>query len=106
MAMKRLRQALPIPSISDKRAAWRIALGVLAALNLVALALIAFPPGGSVAQLDEELSALRKQLTDHQLNVKRLRSMAEKVKTARSQQDAFMKQYFMASETTSSTILS
>jgi type IV pilus assembly protein PilO len=87
-------------------AVWQFVLIVLAILNVVALGLIIFPPGGSVDQLDKQLATLRTQMYRHQANVQKLRGVVKKVETARADQESFMKTYFMASETTSSTILS
>jgi len=91
--------------VADPLKVWRIVLAALAAANLVALALALFPPGGSAEQLDQELRALRGRLTGHRTNVQKLRALVQKVETARTQQESFMQTYFMASETTSSTIL-
>jgi type IV pilus assembly protein PilO len=86
-------------------AVWRLILGALAVLNVVAFALILFPPGGSAEQLDLEMASLRTRMSRHQADVQKLRQIVKKVETARAEQDAFMQTYFMASETTSSTIL-
>jgi len=88
----------------DPRAPWRFALIVLAVLNLAAL-LWLIQPGGTAAELDNELSMRRAQVQSQQAALARLRAVAKKVETAQAQQEEFMKGYFMDRRTTSSTIL-
>jgi Tfp pilus assembly protein PilO len=102
-----IRQLLGGRSPGGKRdplAPWRIALAVLLVLNAAALAMVVFPPGGSVESLDQELSRLRIQVQSNQEAVQRLRAVVKKVESARSEQDAFMRAYFIDLDTASSTI--
>jgi type IV pilus assembly protein PilO len=88
----------------DPVGVWRIALAVLAVLNLIALAMVFFPPGGSAESLDRDLIALRLQLRTRQAAVQRLKTLVKKVEAARVEQEAFMQRYFIDFATASSTI--
>jgi type IV pilus assembly protein PilO len=90
---------------NDPRRPWKIALGLLAVLNLIALVFVYMPPGGSEASLNEELTALRQQVRTRQAEVTRLRTIAAKVDHARAQQKEFLTTYFMDRRSASSTIL-
>jgi Tfp pilus assembly protein PilO len=88
----------------DPRAGWRVAMIGLAILNLAAF-LWLIQPGGTAAELDDQLNVLRAQVQRQQAALGRLRAVAKKVETAQAQQEEFMKGYFMDRRTASSTIL-
>ena len=60
---------------------WRIALAALTLLNLAGLAMMLFPPGGSVAQLDQELRLRRamRHLVSERVLVTALESRLEEL---------------------------
>lgn len=89
----------------DPRALWKIALGVLIAANIAAFFVFVKPLGGSAAELDQELRSLRKQVIAEQAGLNRAKAIAQKLATARVDQEKFMSGYFMDRRTTSSTIL-
>jgi type IV pilus assembly protein PilO len=90
----------------DPRVAMRLLLGVLLAANLAA-AVIAFRPfGGGPDDLRHERQDLQRQLAQLQAQVKRARSIAGKVQTARSEGDKFLDDYVTDRRVVSSTIQS
>ncbi len=85
----------------DPRVVVRVILGVLLVANLVT-ALVLFRPWGSTAQ---ELNRVREQVIARQATVDQLRSVVDKVEQAREDGDRFIRQYFLADRTASSTII-
>ncbi|MEZ5402882.1 MAG: hypothetical protein R2729_24610 [Bryobacteraceae bacterium] len=96
--------ALPAPR-RDPRAPWMWALGALAILNAAAFVFLYRPFGGSVADLEASLQSLRASTRAEQTQLHQARDLATKVDSARSEQNGFVRDYFMDRRTTSSTIL-
>jgi hypothetical protein len=92
-------------NIRTPSSALRVILGTLVALNLIAVGLIMFPPGGSPEQLQSQLQTLQTQILQHKIQLQRMRSIAGKVDVGRNEGDQFMDQYFLNSATTYSTIV-
>ena len=88
----------------DPRVAMRVVLGVLLLANLVT-ATIAFKPfGGGADDLRRDRDMLRQQLAQLKLQVAKNRKLVEKIETARSQGDQFLKKYFTQRRVVTSTI--
>jgi type IV pilus assembly PilO-like protein len=85
---------------------WRIGLGALAALNLIAAALVLFPPGGSAEDLGRQLATLQSQVESRQTLLERTREHAAAVEKGRSEGDEFLGNYFLERRTAYSTLLS
>jgi hypothetical protein len=83
----------------------RTVLGVLLAANLIAAALILFPPGGSAEDLEQQLASLRAQVKTNQALLETTRQHASAVEKGRAEGDGFLNRYFLASRTASSTLL-
>lgn len=78
---------------------------LLVAANVIA-ALIYFKPwGASPQELERQLAQLESQLAQKEAAVARLQTLVEKSNRARVDGDAFMAEYFMGSQTASSTII-
>jgi Tfp pilus assembly protein PilO len=90
----------------DPRIAARVLLGILAAANLVAAALIVFPPGGSADELERQLATLQSQATSQRAQLERTRQHAAAVEKGREEGDQFLGNYFLARRTAYSTLLS
>jgi Tfp pilus assembly protein PilO len=86
-------------------AALRLALITLLVLNLVAGWFVWHPPGGSPAELDEQMVNLRAQLLQRRLILERTRRNVSKVETGRSQGDSFLENYFLGERTAYSSLL-
>ena len=83
----------------------RAILGVLLGANLIAAALVLFPPGGSAEDLERQLVALQSQVRSQQAVLERTREHASAVEKGRAEGDQFLKRYFLASRTAFSTLL-
>src|SRR5579864_8353857 len=90
----------------DPRIAMRVLAGILAAANLVAAALIVFPPGGSADELERQLASLQSQAASQRAQLVRTRQHAEAVEKGRQEGDQFLGNYFLARRTAYSTLLS
>lgn len=90
----------------DPRALVKGVLGALTFANIIAALFWIGPFGSSPEQLESELSTLRVQLQSQQAALTRLRSLAQKIESARSQQEEFVKTWFIERRTASSAILS
>ena len=88
------------------RSRLRIGLGVLAALNLIAAALVLFPPGGSAEDLARQLATLQSQAQSRQTLLERTRAHAAAVEKGRSDGDRFLDNYFLERRTAYSALLS
>ena len=84
---------------------WRIALGALAAANLVALALVFFPPGGSAEELEQQRATLESQIAARRLRIAETRKFVASVEKGRTEGDQFLGNYFLARRTAYSTLL-
>ena len=85
---------------------WRIALGVLAAANIVAAVLVLYPPGGSAEDLERQRANLQAQLTTRRAQIEQTRQHAGSVEKGRSEGGKFLNDYFLARRTAYSTLLS
>jgi len=81
-------------------------LGALLAANMVAAALVLFPPGGSAEELQREATMLQAQLSANQALVERTRQHLAAVEKGRDSGDEFLSGYFLSSRTAYSTLLS
>jgi hypothetical protein len=84
----------------------RIVLGALLALNLIALGLVLFPPGGSADDLERELANLQSQVMQKRALLERSRLNVAAIEKAREEGDHFLDDYFLARRTADSALLS
>jgi Tfp pilus assembly protein PilO len=84
---------------------WKIVIGALAAANLLAFFLVVKPPGGSAAELDEQLRSLRQQVQLKRISARRMTDLVKKVEGARGSQEQFINAHFMERRTASAEIL-
>jgi hypothetical protein len=84
---------------------WRIVLGVLLAANLVAAALVMYPPGGSADELERERISLEAQAATRRAQLAQTIQHAAAVEKGRSEGDKFLGDYFLARRTAYSTLL-
>jgi len=90
----------------DRQGWLRAALGILLAADLAAALAVLKPWGGSAADLQRQLAALRQDVARRREAVARLRAVVSKVETAREQAERFVNTYFLDRRTVSSTVLS
>ena len=83
------------PVTRDPQHAVRAALGVLLLANLVAAWFVFQTPGGTVAQLEAEVAAKRKQLIGRQASLERMKKLVDKATTALDSGDQFLAAYFL-----------
>ncbi len=84
----------------------RIVLGVLLVANLVAAALVLFPPGGSAEDLTRQLAGLQTQAVTQRATLERMQQHASAVERGRVEGDQFLGEYFLEGRTAFSTLLS
>ncbi|MBI4873381.1 MAG: type 4a pilus biogenesis protein PilO [Acidobacteria bacterium] len=89
----------------DPRILLRVLLGVLLAGNLVAAFLVFRPIGGSAEELQQQMSALRRQFGQRQAGVGNLRALVAKLEKGRAEGDRFIAQHFLARRTAYSTLM-
>src|SRR5579871_4134440 len=89
----------------DQKLMVRVGLGALVAANLVAAALVLFPPGGSAEDLENQLTSLQSQVRSRQTILERTRQHADAVQKGRSEGDEFLNGYFLSRRTAYSTLL-
>lgn len=92
-------------SSTSNHRAWRIALGALAAANVLALAVVVFPPGGSADELEQQRASLASQTAARRIRLAETRKHAESVEKGRVEGDQFLGNYFLARRTAYSTLL-
>jgi hypothetical protein len=85
---------------------FRIVLGALLALNVIAAGLLLFPPGGSADDLERELATLQTQAAQKRALLERTRLNVTAIEAARGQGDDFLDSYFLARRTADSALLS
>ncbi len=90
---------------SSNHRTWRIALGALAAANLVALALMFFPPGGSADELEQQRATLESQVAVRRIRIAETRKYVASVEKGRTEGDEFLGNYFLARRTAYSALL-
>ena len=93
-------------NLRDPKIALRTILFVLAAANLVAAALVMFPPGGSAEDLEHQRATLTAQLASQQQLLQQTKQHAGAVEKGRAEGDQFLSQYFLSNRTAFSTLLS
>jgi type IV pilus assembly protein PilO len=90
----------------DPRIVIRVLVGILAAANLIAGALIVFPPGGSADELERQLASLQAQATAQRAQLIRTRQHVAAVEKGREEGDEFLGNYFLTRRTAYSALLS
>ena len=90
---------------SDLTRKIRIVLGALLALNLIAVGLVLFPPGGSADDLGRELATLQSQLAQKRALLDRSRLNLAAIEKARGEGDQFLENYFLARRNADSALL-
>jgi len=83
----------------------RIVLGALLVLNLIAVGLVLFPPGGSADDLERELAALRSQVAPKRALLERTRFNVIAIEKARGEGDQFLDNHFLTRRTADSALL-
>ena len=89
----------------DPRLAARLFLGLLLAANLVAAAALFRPWGGSPEQLQRQLAGMRRETSQREATVQRLRALVETVEKTRIDADQFFVKYFLDRQVAYSTVL-
>jgi len=84
----------------------RIVLGALLALNLVAVGLVLFPPGGSADELEREIATLQTQAMQKRALLERSRLNVAAIEKAREEGNQFLDNYFLNRRVADSTLLS
>lgn len=79
----------------DPRHLVRVVLGILLAANLVAAWFVFQTPGGTLADLESDLAAKRKQLIAGQHSLERMKKLLGNVTHARDTGDNFLGSYFL-----------
>jgi type IV pilus assembly protein PilO len=94
-----------LKSARGPRLAARVVLGLLVVANLAAAVILLKPWAGSVSDLEKQAAALRQDLRRGQAALDRLRGIAGKVQTARTDGDGFMASYLLSRRSVSSSLL-
>ena len=89
----------------DLKRKFRIALGALLALNLIAAGLVSYPPGGSADDLERELATLQTQVAQKRALLERTRFNVVAIEKARGEGDQFLDNHFLARRTADSALL-
>ena len=84
-------------SFQDPASVGRLVIGLLVALNLVAVYFVLRPPGGSPEQLRAEVTDLTNRLRQRRAVLERTRVLVSKIQSGRQQGDQFLSQYFLPS---------
>jgi hypothetical protein len=84
----------------------RIVLGTLLALNLIALGLVLYPPGGSADELEGQLASLQSQVAQKRALLERTRLNVTAIQKAAGEGDQFLDNYFLERRTADSALLS
>jgi Tfp pilus assembly protein PilO len=82
----------------------RVGLGVLLAANLIAAWFVFQTPGGTLEQLELDMSSQRNQLVSRERSLERLKRVVEKATSGREEGDRFMAAYFLPRRTTYSML--
>jgi hypothetical protein len=85
---------------------WRVVLGILLLANLVAAALVMYPPGGSADELEQQRISLEAQARTRRAQLMLTAQHAAAVEKGRAEGDNFLGDYFLARRTAYSTLLS
>lgn len=92
-------------NFKDPKFVVRVILGTLLVANLAAAAMVLFPPGGSVEDLQREMASLQSQVTRNKANLEITRKNVAAVEKGREEGDQFLGGYFLARRTAYSTLL-
>jgi hypothetical protein len=84
----------------------RIVVGVLLLASVIATGLVLWPPGGSAEDLDRQLTSLTAQVAARTRQLEQSKLHAASIDRGRSEGDQFLTDYFLASRTASSTVVS
>jgi Tfp pilus assembly protein PilO len=84
---------------------WQIALLVFAVADIAAAWIVLYPPGGSAAELEQQLTALQAQTAAKRILLTSTRQHVAAVEQGRSEGEQFLTQYFLARRTAYSTLL-
>ena len=90
----------------DPKFVVRTILGALLALNLIAAALVLFPPGGSAEDLDRDFTSLQSQVQSRKATLERTRQHVASVEKGRAEGDQFLSEYFLPSRSHVSELFS
>jgi len=90
----------------DTAAILRIVVGVLLLASVIATGLVLWPPGGSAEDLDQQLTSLQAQVLSRTRQLEQSKLHAASIDRGRSEGDQFLNDYFLASRTASSTVVS
>jgi Tfp pilus assembly protein PilO len=90
---------------NNPRSVIRLVLGVLLVANLVAAYFVIRPIGGSPAELRQQASDLRTQISQQRNSLERTRVLVGKIEAGRGEGDQFMNKYFLLRRTANSIIM-
>jgi Tfp pilus assembly protein PilO len=90
--------------LREPRVFLRVILGLLLLANLVAAAIVFKPWASSEEDLEREAAGLRKQVHDQQASLDHLKTVVNKVKTARTDGDKFLDTYLLSRKTAASNL--
>lgn len=82
-------------NLRDQKTLVRAGLGILTAANLLAAFFVYRTPGGTLAQLEEEIVASRRQLIERERDIGRLKKLVAYTEQARKSGDDFLASYFL-----------
>ena len=83
----------------------RTVLGLLLAANVIAALFLFKPWATSAAEMERQLSQLRREVKQKQVSIDRLQLLAKKIERARNEGQQFMKDYFLDRRVAFSTII-
>jgi Tfp pilus assembly protein PilO len=89
----------------DPRLTARLILGLLLVANLVAAAALFRPFGGSPERLQRQLADIRREASQREATVQRLRTLLQTVEKTRGDADRFFATYFLDRRVAYSTVL-
>jgi hypothetical protein len=90
---------------NDLKRKIRIVLGALLILNVIAVGLVLYPPGGSADDLESELASLQTQVMQKRALLERTRFNVVAIEKARGEGDQFLDQHFLTRRTADSALL-
>ena len=88
----------------DPKLVVRVILGVLLGVNLVAAALLVFPPGGSAEALARQMASLQSQVAEKRSALEQAKEHALAVEQGRDEGDKFIEEYFLPIRTADNTL--
>ena len=95
----------PSGHANDLKRKIRIVLGTLLILNVIAVGLVLYPPGGSADDLESELASLQTQVSQKRALLERTRFNVVAIEKARGEGDQFLDQHFLTRRTADSALL-